>query len=248
MGVPQLLAGLTDDCNVLIAFRSTIPSDFGVALLARTDRNVCPTVDCRGTDISFCFILRVKTKLEAAPRLRLRNFVARLMTLAPMNMSVRNRRKMASPQRTVELTQTAIDHTAVVEKVRSHQAGAVVLFLGTVRELTAGKRTESLDYEAYPEMAVKQINQLLDEAQTRWPVIQAAVVHRVGHLELGDIAVAVAVSTPHRKDAFEAGQWVMDRIKEVVPIWKKEHWADGSTEWVHPESGRPGAAGNGTSG
>lgn len=155
---------------------------------------------------------------------------------------------MTSSPRTVELTLTAIDHSAVVEAVRSHLAGAVVLFLGTVRELTAGKRTESLDYEAYPEMALKQIHQLLDEADTRWPVIHAAVFHRVGHLELGDIAVAVAISTPHRKDAFEAGQWVMDRIKEVVPIWKKEHWADGSTEWVHPDGGRPGAAGDGAAG
>lgn len=155
---------------------------------------------------------------------------------------------MNSDSHIVELTPTTIDHTAVVEAVRSHLAGAVVLFLGTVRELTAGKRTESLDYEAYPEMAIKQIHQLLDEAATRWPVIRSAVVHRVGHLELGDIAVAVAVSTPHRKDAFEAGQWVMDRIKEVVPIWKKEHWADGSTEWVHPDSGRPNAKGEGAAG
>ena len=98
------------------------------------------------------------------------------------------------------------------------------------------------------EMAVQQIHQLLDQADARWPVIRSAVVHRVGHLELGDIAVAVAVSTPHRKDAFEAGQWVMDRIKEVVPIWKKEHWADGSTEWVHPDSGRPGATDDGAAG
>lgn len=155
---------------------------------------------------------------------------------------------MTSHQRTVELTQAAIDHAAVVERVRSHLAGAVVLFLGTVRELTAGKRTESLDYEAYPEMALRQIHLLLDEAQTRWPVIHSAVVHRVGHLDLGDIAVAVAVSCPHRREAFEAGQWVMDRIKEVVPIWKKEHWSDGSTEWVHPESGRPGSAGDATTG
>ena len=144
---------------------------------------------------------------------------------------------MLPANRSLELTQTAIDHSALVECVRSHLAGAVVLFLGTVRELTAGKRTESLDYEAYPDMALKQLGTLLDEAETRWPIVRAAVVHRVGHLELGDIAVAVAVSCPHRREAFEAGQWVMDRIKEVVPIWKKEHWADGSTEWVHPDVG-----------
>lgn len=144
---------------------------------------------------------------------------------------------MSPDDRHLELTPTAIDHAAVVESVRSHQAGAVVLFLGTVREMTDGKRTESLDYEAYPEMALRQLGTLLDEAETRWPIVRAVVVHRVGHLELGDIAVAVTVSCPHRREAFEAGQLVMDRIKEVVPIWKKEHWADGNTEWVHPQSG-----------
>ena len=141
---------------------------------------------------------------------------------------------MPSDPRHLELTHEAIDHDALFERVRSNQAGAVVLFLGTVREMTDGKQTASLDYEAYPEMALKQLGTLLDEAQIRWPIVRAAVIHRLGHLELGDIAVGVAISCPHRGAAFEAGQWVMDRIKEVVPIWKKEHWADGSTEWVHP--------------
>lgn len=143
---------------------------------------------------------------------------------------------MSSTTRHIELTSHVIDHTHVVEQVRSNLAGAVVLFLGTVRELTDGKQTSSLEYEAYAEMAVQQLNSLLNEAETRWPVIKIAVVHRLGHLDLGEIAVAVAVSCPHRRDAFEAGQWVMDRIKEVVPIWKKEHWADGTNEWVHPLS------------
>lgn len=142
---------------------------------------------------------------------------------------------MPENTRYLELTFTAIDPAALIECVRSHQAGAVVLFLGTVREMTDGKQTASLDYEAYPEMAQRQLGTLLDEAHTRWPIIRAAVIHRLGHLELGDIAVGVAVSCPHRRAAFEAGQWVMDRIKEVVPIWKKENWADGSTEWVHPQ-------------
>ena len=141
---------------------------------------------------------------------------------------------MSTDSRHLELTHTAIDPAAILDRVRSHQAGAVVLFLGTVREMTDGKQTASLDYEAYPEMALRQLGTLLDEAQTRWPILRAAVIHRLGHLELGDIAVAVAVSCPHRREAFEAGQWVMDRIKEVVPIWKKEHWADGNSEWVHP--------------
>jgi molybdopterin synthase catalytic subunit len=138
--------------------------------------------------------------------------------------------------RQLELTHQPVDYFALVENMRTHRAGAVVLFLGTVRELTAGKQTASLDYEAYPEMAIRQLNTLIDDAETRWPLLKVGVIHRLGHLELGDIAVAVAVSCPHRREAFESGQWIMDRIKEVVPIWKKENWADGSTEWVHPEA------------
>ncbi|RLS56382.1 MAG: molybdenum cofactor biosynthesis protein MoaE [Planctomycetota bacterium] len=141
-----------------------------------------------------------------------------------------------TPPHHLELTHAPIDHRTVVESVRTNLAGAVVLFLGTVRELTEGKHTTALEYEAYPEMAMKQLGMLVDQAATRWPIQKAAIVHRLGHLDLGEVAVAVAVSTPHRREAFESGQWIMDQIKEVVPIWKKENWADGTTEWVHPGS------------
>jgi molybdopterin synthase catalytic subunit len=76
--------------------------------------------------------------------------------------------------------------------------------------------------------------ELEHEARAQWPVVNVAISHRLGHLELGDISVAVAVSTPHRRQAFEAGQYLIDRLKVVVPIWKKENWSDGTTEWVHP--------------
>ncbi len=137
----------------------------------------------------------------------------------------------------VRLTHESIDFTALTEQVRSPQAGAVVLFLGTVREMTDGRRTVALDYEAYPEMAVAKMEELHAEAFARWPVTHAAIVHRLGHLELGDISVAVAVSCPHRTDAFEAGRFLIDRLKEVVPVWKQENWDDGTTEWVHPDGG-----------
>ncbi|REJ77031.1 MAG: molybdenum cofactor biosynthesis protein MoaE [Planctomycetota bacterium] len=136
----------------------------------------------------------------------------------------------------VELTDGPIDFAALTEEVRSPAAGAVVLFLGTVRELTNGRRTVALDYEGYPEMAKAKMLELCRGAAEKWPVVGARVVHRLGHLELGDVSVAVAVSCPHRKDAFEAGRFLIDRLKEIVPIWKKENWADGSTEWVHPGS------------
>ncbi len=134
----------------------------------------------------------------------------------------------------IELTHDPIDYTALTEQVRSEQAGAVVLFLGTVREMTDGKKTVALDYEAFPQMAEAKLAELLVEARGRWPIINAAIAHRLGRLELGDVSVAVAVSTPHRQHAFEAGQYLIDRLKEIVPIWKKENWADGTTEWVHP--------------
>jgi molybdopterin synthase catalytic subunit len=140
----------------------------------------------------------------------------------------------------IHLTDNPIDVAAVVESARSPVAGAVVLFLGTARDATAGRRTESLEYEAYPEMARAKLEELEREARERWPVVECAVVHRLGHLAIGEISVAIAVSSAHREPAFEAGKWLIDRIKEGVPIWKKEHWADGTSEWVHPGLESPG--------
>jgi molybdopterin synthase catalytic subunit len=139
-----------------------------------------------------------------------------------------------SSQVHIELTNEPIDFAALTESVRSPMAGAVVLFLGTVREMTGDRQTIALDYEAYPDMARDRMQALADEACARWPIVAAAIVHRLGHMELGDVSVAVAVSCPHRKEAFEAGRFLIDRLKEEVPIWKQENWADGSKEWVHP--------------
>jgi molybdopterin synthase catalytic subunit len=134
----------------------------------------------------------------------------------------------------IEITDAPIDHAALTERVRSNLAGAVCTFLGTVREMTGDRQTASLDYEAYPEMALKKLEELDAEARRRWPVIEAAIVHRVGHLDLGEVCVVVAVSCPHRDQAFDACRWLIDTLKEVVPIWKKEVWAAGGEEWVHP--------------
>jgi molybdopterin synthase catalytic subunit len=143
----------------------------------------------------------------------------------------------------IELTNSPIDTSEVLRRVGSPRAGAVVLFLGTTRELTGERRTESLDYEAFGAMAEAKLAELEAEARRRWPIVECAIVHRLGHLELGEASVAVAVSTPHRRDAFEAGQWLIDTLKEVVPIWKKENWADGTSEWVHPVEGTRPAGG-----
>lgn len=134
----------------------------------------------------------------------------------------------------VSLTHQAIDSQAVLAQVHSPLAGAVVLFLGTTRELTAGRRTASLDYECYPEMALKELAELEALARRRWELIECSLVHRLGRLEIGEASVAVAVSSAHRTAAFEAGQWLIDTLKQIVPIWKKENWADGGADWVHP--------------
>jgi len=134
----------------------------------------------------------------------------------------------------IQLTDDKIDAGGLLESVRSNKAGAVVLFLGTTREFTDGRRTDSLDYECYPEMAHRKLAELEQEARRRWTLVECAIVHRLGHLELGESSVAVAVSSPHRQAAFEAGQWLIDTLKQIVPIWKQENWADGTSQWVHP--------------
>ncbi len=134
----------------------------------------------------------------------------------------------------IELTHDPIDYLAVTERVRRPGCGAVVTFLGTVREMTDGKVTTALEYEAYPGMAEKKLAEIEAETRQRWPVGEIVLVHRLGRLEVGEVSVAVAVSCPHRADAFDACRFAIDRLKDMVPIWKKENWADGSTEWVHP--------------
>jgi molybdopterin synthase catalytic subunit len=140
----------------------------------------------------------------------------------------------------VRLTYELIDYHALTEQVRRNDCGAVVTFLGTVRDLTDGRVTAALDYEAYPGMAEKKMVEIEQDTRKRWPVGEMMMVHRLGHLEVGEVSVAVAVGCPHRGEAFEACRHAIDRLKELVPIWKKENWADGSTEWVHP-SAEPGA-------
>jgi molybdopterin synthase catalytic subunit len=134
----------------------------------------------------------------------------------------------------ISLVHTPIDPQQVLAAVASNDAGAIVLFLGTTREFTHGRQTVSLDYECYPEMAERKLTELEAQARSRWPLVGCHIVHRLGRLELGEASIAIAVSSPHRVAAFEAGQWLIDTIKQDVPIWKQENWADGTSEWVHP--------------
>lgn len=130
-----------------------------------------------------------------------------------------------------EIAKEPINVQSVIDKVVQRDAGAITTFIGTVREMTKGKKTLYLVYEAYEPMAVKKLEQIGTEIQERWNGAQVAITHRVGRLDITDIAVVIAVSTPHRNDAYEANRYAIERIKEIVPIWKKEHWEDGQ-EWI----------------
>lgn len=132
------------------------------------------------------------------------------------------------------LTHDVIDYHALTDQVIRPGCGGVVLFLGTVRDMTGNDVTVALDYEAYPEMAEKKMTQIESETRARWPVGDMAIVHRLGHLEVCEVSVAIAVSCPHRAQAFEACRFAIDRVKEIVPIWKKDIRPDGQTTWVDP--------------
>lgn len=137
----------------------------------------------------------------------------------------------------IQLHEEPIDVGPVVDFVGASTAGGIDVFLGCTRAETnaEGRQLVALDYEAYGPMALKQMRQLATEARERWPVVRLAILHRVGRVELGKPSVIIAVATPHRADAFAACRWLIDALKERVPIWKREVWEDGTGTWVHPE-------------
>ena len=133
----------------------------------------------------------------------------------------------------IVLTREPIDTPVLLAAVQDPLCGASILFLGTVRELTGAERTAFLEYEAYEPMAEQKLAEVAATARERWPVRHVAIVHRLGRIAVGETAVAVAVSAPHRAEAFAAAAWIMDSVKELVPIWKQENAPDGSAAWVH---------------
>jgi len=135
----------------------------------------------------------------------------------------------------IKITDNPIDVQKVIDTASSLNAGAVNVFIGTVRNNAAGKKVLWLEYEAYETMAVAEIRKIMNEAGAKWQLLGWAVSHRVGTLKPGEVAVVIAVSTPHRKDSFAACQFIIDTVKEKVPIWKKEVFEDGQ-EWI---SARP---------
>jgi molybdopterin synthase catalytic subunit len=129
------------------------------------------------------------------------------------------------------ITESPIEINDVLDRVKRREAGAISTFIGTVREFTNGRKTLYLEYQAYKPMAEKKLAQIGEEIEKKWGNTSSAIAHRVGRLDISETAVVIAVSTPHRKDAFAASSYAIERIKEIVPIWKKEHWEDGEL-WI----------------
>lgn len=133
-----------------------------------------------------------------------------------------------------ELTRNPIAIEPLVKSASQPAAGAVVAFVGITRAVTAGRETDELSYEAYESMAREKLAELEAAARRRWPLVECLIVHRLGEVAVSEASVAVVASSPHRRDAFEAAEWLIDTLKQDVPIWKKEIYGDGTTEWVHP--------------
>jgi molybdopterin synthase catalytic subunit len=135
----------------------------------------------------------------------------------------------------ITLSETALDVQQIIQAATRLKAGAINAFVGTVRDNAKGKEVLRLEYEAYEPMALAEIKKIVDAAAAKWPLQGYAISHRVGVLKPGEVAVVVAVSTPHRADSFAACEYIIDTLKATVPIWKKEVLEDGE-EWIsaHP--------------
>jgi len=135
----------------------------------------------------------------------------------------------------IALTTDPIDVASALKYLQSSQAGAIDLFLGVVRDNTQDRPVDRLEYEAYDRMAISEMQKIADEAHQRWPILRYTIIHRKGTLLTGEIAVLIGITTAHRADAFEACRYIIDTIKQTVPIWKKEVFTDGEV-WVnaHP--------------
>lgn len=132
------------------------------------------------------------------------------------------------------ITHQPIDSTAILAQVSDEACGASVLFLGTTRRWTGETETAYLEYESYEEMAIAKMQELATIASERWPIKKLALVHRLGKVDVREASVAVAVSCPHRAEAFDACEWLIDELKKQVPIWKKEWYTVQSPQWIHP--------------
>lgn len=135
---------------------------------------------------------------------------------------------------TARLTTDTIDVGALTTSVAAGGRGAISIFLGTVRNTNDGREVDGIDYSAYDAMAVAEMNRIVAEAEARFPEVAIALEHRTGTLRVGDVSVAIACAHAHRTPALDANRYVIEELKKRVPIWKREHYLDGTSDWVDP--------------
>ena len=135
----------------------------------------------------------------------------------------------------VKISSAELDINHCIQQVQSPDCGGIDVFIGTVRNATKGKQVVRLEFEAYESMALKEMNKLAEQAKAKWPIEKVVIHHRTGVLQIGDVPVVIAVSSAHRDAAFDACRYIIDTLKQTVPIWKKEVFEDGEV-WVaaHP--------------
>src|SRR5687767_15641476 len=137
-----------------------------------------------------------------------------------------------------KITERPLDVQRVIDAVSAPDCGAVATFIGTVRDHNVGRKVEWLDYEAFAPLAVKSFERIADEARDSWPHIRLAIHHRTGRVEIGEISVVIGAASPHRADAFAAARYAIERIKQIVPIWKHEYF-EGGDVWIEGATADP---------
>lgn len=139
------------------------------------------------------------------------------------------------------LVRRPIDAAALLAEGQRSRNGASVLFVGTVREVNHGRPVSGMEYTAYEAMAQRELERIVDEAADRFGTEDVVVEHRLGSLDVGDVSVAIVAAHPHRARAFETARYVIEELKRRVPVWKLEHYVDGSREWIDPTQKPAGA-------
>ena len=146
---------------------------------------------------------------------------------------------MAAMPPLTAITTAPLDTAALVRALDTTGIGAITTFIGLVRDHNLGRRVLHLEYEAYDALALRGLDLILTEATTEWPTVRLAIHHRIGRMEIGDASVAIAAASPHRADAFSASRYAIERIKQIVPIWKHEYF-EGGDVWIEGATADPG--------
>ncbi len=242
MQVRVLFFGVLKDLFSSSSAAVTLPEGSTVEQLTEQLRNGASTHRAESTRHPVWGALAVAVNHEYANRSAVLRDGDEVALLPPVSGGSDDANANRNP--VVALVRERIDRDAIVAKLKQAADGAVVVFDGIVRDNTRGRKTLYLDYEAYEEMALAQMQKLAREAAERFAIDRVGVVHRLGKLEIGESSIVIVVTSAHRAAAFDACRWLIDTLKRSVPIWKKEHFADGAV-WADGEP-FPAELGSGT--